>query len=147
MYITNASQTLRGFPGSIAINAASVVAIAIFIGILVLLVLYLISITTPPRIAREAIPKIRVDKIGVEDLPSYVYPGIKKILREIYVSIRERFCKDCTPRELAYRRAIPNQFADLYERVVYGDIYEEGVLERLAEMGFTVRERREGDGG
>jgi len=140
VYMTNTTEALRGFPGSIAVNAASVVTLVIFIGILLLLMLYLISATTLPKIAREMIPRPRSVNVETEDLPGYVYTGVKKILRDIYVSIRERSCRACTPRELTYRGTITPQFAELYERVVYGNIYEEGVLKRLAEMGLIKEE-------
>jgi hypothetical protein len=146
IYMTNTTETLRGFPGSIAVNAASIVALVIFIGILLLLMLYLISVTTPPKIAREMIPRPRSVNMEIEDLPGYVYTGVKKILRDIYVSIKERSCRACTPRELAYRGAITPQFAELYERVVYGNIYEEGVLKKLAEMGLIKEEESNNNG-
>lgn len=146
MYMTNTTEALKGFPGSIAVDAASIVALAIFIGILLLLMLYLISVTTPPRIAREMILRPRSVSVETEDLPGYIYTGVKKILRDIYVSIRERSCRACTPRELAYRGAITSQFAELYERVVYGNIYEEGVLKRLAEMGLIKEEGSNNNG-
>ncbi len=146
MYMTNTTEALRGFPGSIAVNAASIIALVIFIGILLLLMLYLISAITPPKIAREMIPRPRSVDVETEDLPGYVYTGVKKILRDIYVSIRERSCRACTPRELTYRGVITPQFAELYERVVYGNIYEEGVLKRLAEMGL-IKEEGSNDNG
>jgi len=54
---------------------------------------------------------------------SYVYEGIKRVLREYYIVIRDRMrCKNCTPREIAIKiRSKPLElFAHLYEDVVYG---------------------------
>ncbi|ADM27261.1 hypothetical protein Igag_0423 [Ignisphaera aggregans DSM 17230] len=62
---------------------------------------------------------------------SYVYEGVKRVLREHYIVIRDRMrCRHCTPREIAIKiKSKPLElFAHVYEDVVYGsksrkDIY------------------------
>jgi len=54
---------------------------------------------------------------------SYVYEGIKRVLREHYIEIRNRMrCRNCTPREIAIKiESKPLElFAHVYEDVVYG---------------------------
>lgn len=54
----------------------------------------------------------------------YVYEGLAKMLRELFVNIRDRFCgRYCTPRETALKLSsarIMSLFAEIYEDVVYG---------------------------
>ena len=53
---------------------------------------------------------------------NYIYVGIEKTLRRIYLSLRERYsCSWCTPRELvAASRGALALFAEVYEKIVYG---------------------------
>lgn len=55
---------------------------------------------------------------------SYSYEGIARILREIFLGIRDKLCKPyCTPREVALKHSassILQLFAKVYEDVVYG---------------------------
>ncbi|MET1160397.1 MAG: hypothetical protein ABWW65_05495 [Thermoprotei archaeon] len=54
---------------------------------------------------------------------TYIYSGVKKILRKYFVELRRVFmCKNCTPRELSEKTRLNEVklFTELYEDVVYG---------------------------
>ncbi len=60
----------------------------------------------------------------------YVYDGIKKVLREYYIRIRNSIgCRNCTPREIAIETRIEplKFFAHVYEDVVYGSRAREDI--------------------
>ncbi|MEM2698841.1 MAG: hypothetical protein QXF17_05950 [Ignisphaera sp.] len=62
-------------------------------------------------------------KEGYRGVPevTYVYTGVKAILRKYYMKLREKVqCLQCTPREIAFKIGIYGRFADVYEDVVYG---------------------------
>jgi len=132
--------------GPSAFDIAQVVALIAFAALILVSLLYIVSITAftrPPRGVAEVV-RVRGEDLGAGHHASYSYPGVKRILRSAYVSIRARSCPTCTPRELALKGYAPAQFADLYEEVVYGGAVVDNVEERLAMMGL---EPSRGEGG
>lgn len=68
----------------------------------------------------------------------YSYEGIAKILREVFLNIRNRLCKPyCTPREIALKYSsspLLQLFAKVYEDVVYGSKERDDVGSVVAEV-------------
>ncbi|MGC9149262.1 MAG: hypothetical protein ACP5GI_07485 [Sulfolobales archaeon] len=101
--------------------------IIIIVSVIILAVV-LLAIAPVPTPSTEGGHLIygRSRKLSRAETHEYVYEGVKKILREIYLRLRERHrCYICTPRELSLRsideRINLIEFADTYERIVYGD--------------------------
>jgi len=144
---TTPSGGILQIRGPAPFDIAQVVALTAFIALILASLLYIASITAltrPPR-GKAEVGRVRSEDMGAGYRVSYSYPGVKRILRAVYVSIRRGSCPTCTPRELALRGYAPTQFADLYEEVVYGGVGVDNVEERLARMGLELDRGEGGD--
>lgn len=106
----------------------SLIIIYIAIALMIILMIYIVIVYIWYRRGLYLKPRLAEDyrrKGGLEILAIYyTYKGIAKILREIFLDIRNRFCNIyCTPREVALRHndiQVFKLFADIYEEIVYG---------------------------
>ncbi len=132
-----AGGALRAFHQDLSL----VLSLAVMLIIVAIVVIYMLSITSIPRIPSRSVEisrGISRDQEHVESHRSYSYDGIKLVLRKIYLGLRRSSgCGRCTPRELALKGYASVDFADVYEDIVYGDIKRsdvDRVVERAKEI-------------
>jgi len=92
-----------------------------------ILIIYIVMLYLKSRVSGST-PYISIFRDIGSDLGlfayEYSYEGLAKMLREIFMGIRDKLCgRHCTPRETASKCSSINilkLFADVYEDVVYG---------------------------
>lgn len=131
------SIALGGFNQDLSL-ILSIVILIITVGIILL---YIITTTSIPRISGRSVEIFRDAQSGGgsgELYGGYNYQGVKLMLRKIYLSLRRSSgCITCTPRELALKGYAPEDFADIYEDTVYGGVERSNVdhiVERFKEI-------------
>lgn len=104
----------------------SYLIIALVIILIISLIILIINPSSIPSPRKSSIIGIKQESFSREPSITYVYEGFKRILRNIYIELRRRHrCYFCTPRELSMERSDEEidlgRFAEIYERIVYGD--------------------------
>lgn len=138
---TSGADLSGGVLGAFYQDLSLVLSLAIMIIIAAIIVIYMLSITSLPRIPSRSVEisrRISGDQESVDSYGSYSYDGVKLVLRKIYLGLRRSSgCGRCTPRELVLRGYAPADFADVYEDIVYGDI-ERSDADRVVEKAKEI---------